>query len=181
MFFPSSENENYTIYTTILNTLQPFEGKTIVKVNKKSILADFSFDRHEFNKSSFYSFLLDSETPKFIKKDTTWYDVLEKFNAISKERIKFKNYFDSNLKIELWHKWKFIKDSDKFWKRFYKKFPSAIGFAGFSNITYSDDKTKAVVYFQISRNGLNASGELFFLKKVSENWIIVQIHPIWVA
>jgi hypothetical protein len=181
MFYTSPESENYKIYATILNDLKPSEAKNTIKLNKISVKTDFKFDKIEFNKSSFYSFLTDSETPKLIRKDTTWYNVLEQFNSVGNKKIKFKNKFSADIKIDFWHGRKKYQNVNKFWQRFYKRFPKAIGYAGFSNIAYSNDEKKAIVYFEISKNGLNAVGELVFLEKINEKWQIIQIHELWVA
>lgn len=68
-----------------------------------------------------------------------------------------------------------INKVDKGWKRFYKKYPKAIGTLAFSKVVYLDDY--ACLYMDFKRHGLFASGDVYILRKRDLTWeIIIKIN-----
>jgi hypothetical protein len=81
-----------------------------------------------------------------------------------------------------------VKDSDlpddgldKFWTKFYKKYPNSSGIVFFSNVGFNDRYDQAFVYAGRSCGGLCASGDYFLLRKLNGKWTIVQDQGLWVS
>jgi hypothetical protein len=60
---------------------------------------------------------------------------------------------------------------EKGWKRFYKKYPKAIGALAFSKVVYLDNY--ACLYMDFKRHGLFASGDVYILRKKDQSWEII--------
>ncbi len=69
------------------------------------------------------------------------------------------------------------KGFDKAWKKFYKKYPTTLGYFELSNIEYSDNF--ALVYLVHRAKPLIGSGELIIMKKVDKTWKIYESLDLW--
>ena len=71
------------------------------------------------------------------------------------------------------------KSAESRWKKFYEKYPGSGGIFEFSDVHYSKDKTKAVVYFAVRRNGLNGRGAIVILDKTEGIWKVQHEGNLW--
>ena len=71
------------------------------------------------------------------------------------------------------------KSAESRWKKFYDKYPESGGIFEFSDVHYSKDKTKAVVYFAVLRNGLNGRGAIVILDKTEGHWKVRHEGNVW--
>lgn len=71
------------------------------------------------------------------------------------------------------------KSAESRWKKFYDKYPESGGIFEFSDVHYSKDKTKAVVYFAVLRNGLNGRGAIVILAKTEGHWKVRHEGNVW--
>jgi len=81
-----------------------------------------------------------------------------------------------------------VKDSDlpdvkfdRFWAKFYKKYPNSSGIIFFSNVGFNDQHDQAFVYAGRSCGGLCGEGEYVLLNKVNGKWEIRQERGLWVS
>jgi len=81
-----------------------------------------------------------------------------------------------------------VKDSDlpddgidRFWTKFYKKFPKSPGILFFSDIGFNDRHDQAFVYAGKTCGGLCGEGEYVLLRKVNGKWEIQKEHDLWVS
>ena len=71
------------------------------------------------------------------------------------------------------------KSAESRWKKFYDKYPESVGIFEFSDVHYSKDRTKAVVYFAVHRNGLNGRGAIVILDKTEGHWKVRHEGNLW--
>lgn len=90
----------------------------------------------------------------------------------------------SNLGID----YMIVKDSDlpddnfdRFWTKFYKKYPNSSGIVFFSNVGFNDRHDQAFVYAGRSCGGLCGAGDYVLLGKVNGRWTILREQGLWVS
>ncbi len=115
--------------------------------------------------------------------DTTWKEILIIANRFYSPEIMLSNLNGYNF-IHL------TKDSiSKFNEKNINKgsvalsenFPGVKRVIKFSRVIYSEDKSKAVVYFSRYKNVLNSEGLLYFLIYKNKKWIIAEHVSIWIS
>ncbi len=115
--------------------------------------------------------------------DTTWKDILIIANRFNSPEIMLSNLNGYNF-IHL------TKDSiSRFNERNINKgfvvlseiFTGVKRVIKFSRVIYSEDKSKAVVYFSRYKNVLNSEGLLYFLIYKNKKWIIAEHVSIWIS
>ena len=62
---------------------------------------------------------------------------------------------------------------------FYRKFPHAIGTMSISRPVYYEDSQEGLIYIAIRREVMNGSGDLVWIKKKEDKWVIEQIENLW--
>jgi hypothetical protein len=70
---------------------------------------------------------------------------------------------------------------DRFWTRFYKKYPKSPGIIFFSNIGFNDRNNQAFLYAGRQCGGLCGSGKYVLLKKENGAWVIQEKMELWVS
>ena len=70
---------------------------------------------------------------------------------------------------------------DRFWTKFYEKYPNSSGIVFFSNVGFNDRHDQAFVYAGRTCGGLCGEGEYVLLKKVNGGWIIQKEQGLWVS
>ena len=70
---------------------------------------------------------------------------------------------------------------DRFWTKFYKKYPDSSGIIFFSNVGFNDEHSQAFVYAGRSCGGLCGEGEYILLNKVNGRWVIQKEQDLWVS
>jgi hypothetical protein len=77
----------------------------------------------------------------------------------------------------------FEGDLDEGWKRFYGKYPDAVGLITISRVGLNREKDRALFYMSCIRGALAAVGQMHVLKRENDVWIKqpVWIGPLWVS
>jgi hypothetical protein len=70
---------------------------------------------------------------------------------------------------------------DRFWGRFYKKYPNSPGITYFSNVGFNDQHDQAFVYMGRTCGGLCGEGEYVLLRKVNGRWEVAKEVGLWVS
>jgi len=70
---------------------------------------------------------------------------------------------------------------DRFWSRFYKKYPNSSGILFFSDVGFNDRHDQAFVYAGKTCGGLCGEGEYVLLRKVNGKWEILKENNLWVS
>jgi hypothetical protein len=70
---------------------------------------------------------------------------------------------------------------DRFWTKFYKKFPDSSGIIFFSKVGFNAKHDQAFVYAGRSCGGLCGAGEYILLQKLNGMWVIKQERGLWVS
>lgn len=66
------------------------------------------------------------------------------------------------------------------WTNFYEKYPVSGGIFSFAKIKYyTEDKTTAIFYYWVRRNGLNGHGALAVMTKISGEWQMKYKTYLW--
>lgn len=81
-----------------------------------------------------------------------------------------------------------VKDSDlpddgleRFWTRFYKKYPNSSGIVFFSDVGFNAQHDQAFLYAGKTCGGLCGEGEYVLLRKINGKWEIQKEDPLWVS
>jgi hypothetical protein len=81
-----------------------------------------------------------------------------------------------------------VKDSDfpddgydRFWTRFYKRYPNSSGILFFSDVGFNDRHDQAFLYAGKTCGGLCGAGEYVLLRKVNGKWEIQKEQALWVS
>jgi hypothetical protein len=77
----------------------------------------------------------------------------------------------------------FEGDLGEGWKRFYRKYPNAVGLIIVSRVGLNSEKDRAVFYMACIRGALSAVGQMHVLQRENDVWIKqpVWIRPLWVS
>ena len=70
---------------------------------------------------------------------------------------------------------------DRFWSKFYKKFPDSSGIIFFSKVGFNGRHDQAFVYAGRNCGDLCGEGEYVLLKKLNGKWVIQQERGLWVS
>ena len=153
--------------------------------NEKSIVLQDETETNELRKIEWYvvggKIYVGGSLGYF--QDTTWKDILIIANRFNSPEIMLNNLNGYNF-IYL------TKDSiSRFNERNITKgsvvlsenFPGVKRVIKFSMVIYSEDKSKAVVYFSRYKNVLNSEGLLYFLIYKNKKWIIAEHVSIWIS
>jgi len=73
------------------------------------------------------------------------------------------------------------KERGKWWKVFYKRYPGANGFIGFSRAGFNEKMDQALVYVERARCWRCATGHQILLQKRNGIWKVVKEHKVWVS
>jgi hypothetical protein len=70
---------------------------------------------------------------------------------------------------------------ERFWTRFYEKYPNSSGLVFFSDIGFNAQHDQAFLYAGRTCGGLCGAGEYVLLRKVNGKWEIRKEHALWVS
>jgi len=113
--------------------------------------------------------------------DTATQNLILEFYSSKPNGPSVTNLVDSSLKIFYLDISPFKNGSNKEWQLFYKRYPKSGGLFQFSNVYFSQDGSKAIVYHSLLRNGLNGHGALVVFTKVNGGWKIRYHINLWQA
>jgi metallo-beta-lactamase class B len=70
---------------------------------------------------------------------------------------------------------------NNFWRAFRSRYPNASGYVRLSQISYSPDRNRALVYIEEACNSLCGSGDFVLLRRTPAGWRIAQVINVWVS
>ena len=70
---------------------------------------------------------------------------------------------------------------DRFWTKFYRKYPDSSGIIFFSRVGFNAQHDQAFLYAGRSCGGLCGEGEYILFKKLNGKWVIQQERGLWVS
>jgi hypothetical protein len=174
------DSVNYVIYSTIILNNIPEDARSVLvfnetskddyhnpwagdTVNRQQIIFNWvRFFQTPFD-SYTYSLYRDFEKKGFAYRKLDSLFVLPiKINIADKEAVK-KNFKRSG-------KWS--------WKKFYEKYPGSGGIFEFSDVHFSNDKSKAIVYYSVNRNDMHKASLVIF-QKLKDEWLMIQEGDLW--
>ena len=155
----SVTDEEYAVYSALINStfLHP-------KTDLAIIQAHTEFDRESVDIPQEFK---DDLLPKIQRSETIErrFDLRVKYVLLDHDQIE-------NL---------FKKDLGKGWERYWKQYPNATGFLGFSRVGFDRAHNKAYVYARETCGGLCGDGYSFVLEKVNGTWQVKEKKHLWVA
>ena len=97
----------------------------------------------------------------------------------TKFKLNTENITISNEEFYRFFRGKKRNSVDNGWRKFYRKYPGAHAVFEFSKIIFKGGY--ACFYAGRHTNGLNGSGDLYVLKKIGTEWLIIFCFNIWMA
>lgn len=70
---------------------------------------------------------------------------------------------------------------DRFWAKFYNKYPTSSGLLFFSDVGFNDRHDQAFLYAGKTCGGLCGEGEYVLLRKVHGKWEILKEQGLWIS
>lgn len=128
----------------------------------------FSTENNEHQRSS----TMDSNSTQFL---------IDYCKAKIEKFVLRNNFNQSYKKILLIKKFPIRQKSiQQDWANFYEKYPACGGIFSFAKIKYySEEKTTAIFYYWIRRNGLNGHGALAVMTKIAGEWQVKYKIYLW--
>lgn len=155
----SITDEEYAVYSALINStfLHP-------KTDLAIIQAHTEFDRESVDIPQEFK---DDLLPKIQRSETfeRRFDLRVQYVLLDHDQIE-------NL---------FKKDLGRGWERYWKQYPNATGFLGFSRVGFDRAHNKAYVYARETCGGLCGEGYSFVLEKVNGSWQVKEKKHLWVA
>lgn len=155
----SITDEEYAVYSALINStfLHP-------KTDLAIIQAHTEFDRESVDIPQEFK---DDLLPKIQRSETLErrFDLRVQYVLLDHDQIE-------NL---------FKKDLGRGWERYWKQYPNATGFLGFSRVGFDRAHNKAYVYARETCGGLCGEGYSFVLEKVNGSWQVKEKKHLWVA
>ncbi len=164
--------ENYNIYSLVIEEKYSSEKIVIVQATKKNIGLSYG--------SQYYEYLIENY-PEF---DTTLVKAHEELN---KDSVHFGKYFHFESKeIILITSEKLSnifdrQDLDADWEEFYNDYENANGIIWLSRIAFNEDKTQAVFEIDYSYGSLGGGGNFIWLRKENGSWTIINSLLTWIS
>jgi len=165
-------DENYDIYSLVIN--EKYSSEKIVIVQKTKTSIDLNYE------NQFYDYLIENY-PDF---DVSLVQVHEELNENASH---LGNRFKSDTKqitvissVELYYIFD-SHDLNNDWNEFYKAYENSNGIIRFTRIAFSEDKTQAIFEIGHSYASLGGGGMIVYLKKLDGNWNIIDYIPTWVS
>ena len=172
------------IYMTIIKSVVPTSAKSVLIINETikyehhidtiSIVDSNSTDPNEIL-SRKYEWENSTKTPF----DSIAYKPMMRYyiGEHKKKRISYRFSFPFKaiyLSGRDFHKG---KETDKYWGDLDRKYPNADGVLSFSEVFYSTDRSRAVVYYSIRRK--KGKGSVLCFQKVNGNWEMKFETNVW--
>ena len=175
-------SEDYKVYAAVIKTEISDSTKSVAIIKN-------SIDSTEKNKNTFNTVdqltsknLSDryqvygwtenkkKERPSIIDSNST--KLLIDYCNSNVDKLIFTNNFNQAYKTVLIKKFPIRRKSiQQDWKTFYEKYAGSGGIFSFSKIQYyTEDKTTAIVYYWVRRNGLNGHGAVVLMTKINNEW-----------
>ena len=189
--FGQISKEDYQVYAAIIKTEIPdsIKSVTIIKNGIDSqettehtystadnlTSNDLSYKYQTYNWTENYK----KERPSII--DSNSAQLLIDYCKSKADKFTLTNDFNQAYKTVLIKKFPIRRKSiQQDWKTFYEKYPGSGGIFSFSKIKYyTEDKTTAIVYYWVRRNGLNGHGALAVMTKTNGEWQIKYKTYLW--
>jgi hypothetical protein len=178
-----TDSADYVIYSLIIKNTLYEKAKSVIIINKtsRSSYTNPLYGRDTFTKFFYNYWNICFHSPF----DSADYTFFLQFDKTKSEAKKLTKQFSLPVKIY------FIKESDytrffkgtspqEGWEDFYESYPNSAGVYQFSDILYSSDKSKAIAYYAVHRNGLNGGGSILILYKINGQWTVKQEGTVWV-
>jgi len=123
---------------------------------------------------------------KTLVTDTAWILLLDEVNRKMKQRFKIANNFAPDLQTNVvdepicdkfFKHVKTVRQIDRNWARFHKKYGAVSALIELSPIT--SDGQRAVFYFSTRCGGICGEGDLVFFSKENSEWKFLYKAPLW--
>ena len=204
----SLEVEKYKVYSDAINQIQynylDKEVKDTVQyypifLKKKTVFEsdETGFEMYEYiqrktpiseiKMTNIRDYLIIENNKYIIGLDTLFIKLHYLIDSLSYNKKKLSKSFFFETKVIFTNKPKrkqfgfFNVDIMKFWERFYKKHPNSFGIFEVSDIVFSKDKKKAILYIGYQRRSLNGYGAVYLLIKENDKWKIIKKRGIWIS
>ncbi|MFI5136347.1 MAG: hypothetical protein ACHQIM_00880 [Sphingobacteriales bacterium] len=121
-----------------------------------------------------------------LTKDTLWIPVIAELSQKIKQNFKIENNFSSDLQTivignntakKYFRHSKTVKQIDRNWVRFHRKYPMPSALIELSEI--ASDGQRAVFYFSTRCGGLCGDSDLIFFSKENGEWKFLAKAPLW--
>ena len=183
---PKNVNEEYEIYSTIIDSIFSEPSTKLIVINDSTILDYYNgknyinTKEYEIDSLGLLTFLLhginapsrEEVYQDYIAKSTEKYKLdLEKimFNikTTALNRNDFTRFFD--------------RGANNGWSYFYEKYPNSIGYLEFSRVSFNKIRDIALVYIENICGGLCGSGDYYLLEREKDKWKIKGRVNIWTS
>ena len=180
--FGQISKEDYQVYTAIIKTEISDSTKSVAIIKSgidseettenTYITADNLISKDLSNKYQTYGWTENykKERPSIIDSNST--QLLIDYCKSKADKFTLTNDFKQTFRTVLIKKFPIRRKSiQQDWTNFYEKNPGSGGIFSFSKIKYyPEDKTTAIFYYWVRRNGLNGHGALAVMTKINGEW-----------
>jgi hypothetical protein len=173
------DTSDYQIYTVLIQHHISSDAKSINIINKT-----IQYGKPEpanMDTSDHRQVRLEWEMSFHAPFDSIAFPALTEYYLTKHKRKKLNYKFAFPLEVNYISSRSFNKLLDtlpgKRFERYYQKYPGSSGTFEFSNVFYSRDKTRAVLYFAVHRE--MGKGSVVILEKEKEIWQIKYESKIW--
>lgn len=169
--------EDYKVYADLIRTeiVSSTKSVTIIKKLEKETSSQFFVDAiTSGNKQVLNGYAIEIEKPDGLRVDivdSIIIKLLPEYYRNQQTGLRLSNKFNLNIPVYLINqspiKGRAIQEK---WDEFYENNPGSGGIFSFSNVYYSDDRSTAVFYYSLRRNGLNGRCVIAIMKNINGEW-----------
>jgi hypothetical protein len=169
--------EDYKVYSDLIRTEIVSRTKSVMIIKKleKETSSEFFVDAITSGKKqdlTGYTMLIKKpDDTKVETVDSIIIKLVPQYYRSQQSGLYLSNKFNLNIRVNLINQSPIIgRNIQEKWDEFYENNPGSGGIFSFSKIYYSDDRSTAVFYYSLRRNGLNGRGVIAIMKNINGEW-----------
>jgi len=117
--------------------------------------------------------------------DTSDNTLINKIIEVNNRRFKIDNSKITSFKTQLisFNEITAFFDSTAYYGyvKLYEKYPTAYGIVDISKPAFNDNMDKAIIYLSLSKGPDSAKGDLLWLRKINDKWIVYDLVFLWIS
>ena len=191
VFGQQLSSEDYKVYAALIKTEITDSTKSVaiikngidsqetsenVYITADNLTSNNLSDKHQtYNWTENYK----KERPSII--DSISAQLLVNYCKSNADKFTLTNDFNQTFRTILIKKFPIRRKSiQQDWTNFYEKYPGSGGIFSFAKIKYyPEEKTTAIFYYWVRRNGLNGHGALAVMTKIGGEWQVKYKTYLW--
>lgn len=183
-FSQEQKRDDSLIYATIIKSIIPASAKLVLIIDETvkydhpidtaSIVDSNSTDPNEILTRK-YEWEIATKTPF----DSISYRPMVRYYIGKHDKLKTAYHFSFPFKIVYisGKEYEENKETVEYWNKLDRKYPNAAGIVSFSQIFYSTDKSRAIVYYSVRRK--KGNGSVLSFQRINESWKVIFESKAW--